>query len=339
MKDGVTYTDQVGVPVLYVGSPSGINHVEVDHLWLGDNGQHFNYAVWGPGGPGVLGSADQVDALNFHDLKIVTNYLCGLNMDSRTNGFSIYNVVVQSNGGNHGFYLAGYGSNGDIHDNHFIGTVPMRIGITIKAKNNIRLHNNEVTNAWFQGISTSGDAAFLTSTNVAIANNWIHDLISPGTSGITIFNASNVTITGNRIANVSWAGIYLAAFLWRVADVTISDNIISRVGTAAPVAGIVAKYVAPEASKSLSPGLLRNIVIEDNVINDSRAGIYVFNIDGTNLIRRNRIENNDRAQKCEMGYDVDSLSSSKTEFSNNVGPRCTHHFVGTQIISSGNTLK
>ena len=147
VKGGVTCTEQTGVPVLYVGSQDkAIGNVEVDHLWLGDNGQKYDFKVWGPEGPGVVGSAGKVDHLRFHDLTIETHHLCGLNTDSQTDGFAIYNVTVRSSA-NHGFYLAGTGSHGDVHDNQMkrsqrfsIFVRPVLLGIAVAA-----LFNSPVT--------------------------------------------------------------------------------------------------------------------------------------------------------------------------------------------------
>jgi hypothetical protein len=62
MEDGVLRTEQAGVPVLYVGrGGESVDDVEVDHLWLGDNGRNYDYPVWGPHGPAVIGTKGKVD--------------------------------------------------------------------------------------------------------------------------------------------------------------------------------------------------------------------------------------------------------------------------------------
>ena len=39
--------------VIYAGTPNvAIEDVEIDHLWLGDNGQNYSFRDWGPHGPG-----------------------------------------------------------------------------------------------------------------------------------------------------------------------------------------------------------------------------------------------------------------------------------------------
>ena len=133
--------EQAGVPVLYVGKPKApIENIEIDHLWLGDNGQGYDYAVWGPHGPAVIGSAGKIDHFSFHDLTVVTDFLCGVGTDSETDGFSIHHVNCYCTG-EHGFYLAGTGDHGEVHDNRIIGVAsnPMRIGMAIKKKSHLRV--------------------------------------------------------------------------------------------------------------------------------------------------------------------------------------------------------
>ena len=342
IKDGVTYTEQMGVPVLYIGQPDkAIENVEVDHLWLGDNGQKYDFKVWGPEGWGVIGSAGKVDRWDFHDLTIETHSLCGLNTNSQTEGFSISNVTVRCSA-NHGFYLAGTGSHGDVHDNHILGTTaPMRIGIAVKKKNHLRITHNEVANVDLQGISVLGDDSSYLSRDVLIADNWIHDLTARHTTAITIFNAEDVRITGNRITDTSFIGIWAYTHVCRVGKVLIKDNILTRVGKQDPAYGISVEYRSPRGlpAGSPAPGSVHDVTIEGNFIHDSPSGIFVSNVEGDNLIRANRVENSSTAGKCRVGYSIHPLSSSKTIFSDNVGVNCARHSVAPHVVQSGNHLE
>jgi arylsulfatase A-like enzyme len=342
VKNGVTYTEQLGVPALYAGGPEvSIENVEIDHLWVGDNGQKYDFGVWGPEGWGVFGSWRKIDHYSFHDLTIETNSLCGLNTDSQTDGFSIYNVTVRCPA-NHGFYLAGRGSHGDIHDNRVLSTTtPMRIGICVKAKKHLRLWRNEVANAYYQGISVLGDDPSYISRDVQIQENWIHDLATRHTTAITISNAEDVQIIGNRIADTSFIGIWAYTWSYRVAKVLIKDNVIMRVGKVDPASAICVEYHLPPGfpPRAPAPGSVRDVTIEGNVIRDCPAGIVVANVGGTNLILGNRVENRPKAGKCQVGYSIHPLSSSKTTFSDNVGVNCTRYSVAPHVVQSGNHLE
>jgi arylsulfatase A-like enzyme len=343
VKDGVTCTEQMGVPVLYVGRHDRtIENVEVDHLRLGDNGQKYDFQVWGPEGPGVIGSAGKVDHWSFHDLTIETNHLCGLNTDSQTDGFSIYNVTVRSSA-NHGFYLAGAGSHGDVHDNRILGTTaPMRMGIAIKKKSHLRVWRNEVANVDFQGISVVGDAPEQVSRDVVIEDNWIHDLTAWHTSAITIFNAEDVTIRRNRIADTSFTAIFVYTARCTAARVVVQDNSIARVGKTAPTYfAISVDHIPPRNLPPGAPwpGSVRDVTIEGNDIRECPNGIAVAHVAGTNLIRANRVQNSSAAGKCQVGYSIQPLSSSTTAFSGNVGINCARYSVAPHVVQSGNQLE
>jgi hypothetical protein len=343
-KDGVACTEQMGVPALYVGRGGlAVENVEVDHLWLGDNGQKYSFANWGPEGPGVFGTKGTVNHFSFHDLTIETKHLCGLNTDSQTVGFSISNVTVLCSA-NHGFYLAGTASDGDVSNNRILGTTaPMRMGIAIKKKSNIRVTHNEVANVDFQGISLVGDDPSYISRNVLIADNWIHDLRAWHTDAITVFNAANVTIRGNRITDTRWIGINLRTWRYTVAQVAVKDNFLTRVGSRDsrdPCFAInVLHYPPPKQPANVPwPGSVSDIAIENNVISDSPRGISFVSVGGTNVIRGNRVENRER-RESSVGYNIDPLPSSTTVFSNNVGVNCARYIVSPKITSAGNSLK
>ncbi|MEP6670064.1 MAG: right-handed parallel beta-helix repeat-containing protein [Chthoniobacter sp.] len=344
MKEGVLRTEQAGVPVLYVGKPGvAIENVEVDHLWLGDNGQNYDYAVWGPHGPAVIGSAGKIDHFSFHDLTVATGFLCGVGTNSESTGFSIHHVTVLCTG-EHGFYLAGTGSDGDVHDNRVLGDPkrPMRMGIAIKKKDHLRVTHNEVANVEFQGISVVGDDPTYTSHDVLIADNWIHDLPAWHTDAITIFNAENVIIRHNRIADTSWIGINLRTSLYTVSNVVVQDNIITRAGNHDAAFGIAVHYDPPpnHPRDTPFPGSIQDITIEGNIVTDCGHGISVARVNGHNIISGNRVECRDGAlQKATIGYSIDSLPESTIDFRNNTGINCAKYIVAPKLANTENDLR
>ncbi|EDY18531.1 hypothetical protein CfE428DRAFT_3916 [Chthoniobacter flavus Ellin428] len=341
MKDGVLRTEQAGVPVIYVGQPKvAIENVEVDHLWLGDNGGEYDYATWGPHGPADIGSAGKIDHFSFHDLTIATHFLCGVGTDSETTGFSIHHVTVISTG-EHGFYLAGTGADGDVHDNRILGDPrkPMRMGIAIKKKDRLRVTHNEVANVEFQGISVVGDDPSYTSHDILIADNWLHDLPAWHTDGITIFNAENVVIRHNRIADTSWIGVDLRTTLYPVSHVLVRDNIITRASNRDPAFAIAVHYDPPRnlAAGAAYPGVVSDITIEGNSVTDCAHGISMKNVSGHNLVRDNRVENHAPSPSA-VGYQLDELPDATTEFRNNVGANCARYDIAAKIANTDNQL-
>jgi hypothetical protein len=342
MKDGILRTEQAGVPVLYVGKPKvPVENVEVDHLWLGDNGQDYDFAVWGPHGPAVLGSAGKIDRFSFHDITVVTGFLCGVGTDSETTGFSIHHINLFCTG-EHGFYLAGTGADGDVHDNRIIGSParPMRIGVAVKKKSHFRFTHNEVANVEFQGVSVIGDDPTYLSRDVLIADNWIHDLPSWHTDAITIFNAEDVVIRHNRIADTSWIGINLRTTRYVVSKVVIQDNIITRAGSRDPAFAIAVHYDPPPNHPEATPwpGSISDIAIEDNVITDCPLGISVVKAGGHNVIRGNRVENRE-AQKSAISYNVAPLADATVEFTHNIGVNGGRFSVAPEWTGEGNDLR
>jgi parallel beta-helix repeat protein len=343
MKDGILRTEQAGVPVLYVGrsKDAPCENVEIDHFWLGDNGQNYDYAIWGPHGPAVIGSAGRIDHFSFHDLTVATGFLCGVGTDSETDGFSIHHVNVLSTG-EHGFYLAGAGDHGDVHDNRIIGTAarPMRMGIAVKKKQHLRITHNEVANVEFQAISVVGDSPLHHSSHVLIADNWIHDLAAWHTDAITIFNADDVVIRHNRIADTSWIGINLRTGLYTVFNVLIQDNVITRAAGRNPAYAIAVHYDPPpnQPKNAPWPGSIRDITIDGNIISDCPDGILVTNTGGKNVVRGNRVENREM-QRSATGYKVALMPGAVLDFSGNVGLNCGEYHVTPESMGQGNELK
>jgi hypothetical protein len=342
MKDGVLRTEQGGVPALYVGRGGvSLENVEIDHLWLGDNGRNYDFTTWGPHGPAVLGTKGKVDRFSFHDLTVVTDFLCAVGTDAESKGFSIHHVTARCTG-EHGFYLAGTGVDADIHDNHLFGTPerPMRQGIVVKKKEHIRIVHNEVTNVSFQGIGVEGDHPTYISRDVLIADNWIHDLPSWHTDGITIFNAEDVVIRNNRIADTSWIGINLRTTLYTVSKVVVRDNIITRAAGRDPAYAIAVHYDPPPklAAGATWPGSVSDVTIEGNLVKDCADGIQMANVGGANAVRGNHVENG-ALEKSAVGYRLALMPGAKVDFSRNVGVNCGQYMVAQEWMGDGNELK
>jgi len=345
VKDGVTRTEQAGVPAVYVGKPNVlVENVEVDHLWLSDNGQDYDYATWGPHGWGVIGVAGKVNHFSFHDLTVVTGFLCGVNMDAEmVNGFSIHHVTVLSTG-EHGFYLAGTASDGDVHDNRILGDPrkPMRMGIAIKKKDRLRLTYNEVANVELQGLSLVGDPAAHMSHDVLIADNWIHDLPAWHTDAITVFNAENVIIRHNRIADTSWIGINIRTTPHAVSNILVQDNVITRAGNRDPAYGIAVHYDPPPnfPRETPFPGSVSGVTVENNIVTDCPHGIQVRNVSGRNIVRNNQVKNQNAAlSNSAVGYSIDGLPDSTIEFSRNSGLNCARNSIAPKVASADNELR
>ena len=340
-KDGQLLTEQGGVPVLYAGDQKqGIEDVEVDHLWLGDNGQEYSFRNWGPHGPGVLGSAGKIDRFHFHDLTIETNFLCGVNMNSETAGFEIDHVTVNCSG-EHGFYLAGTGSDGDVHDNCLASiTVPMRQGIAVKKKQRIQIRHNEIAHVDFQGIGVEGDSPDYTSRHVLIADNWLHDLTPWHTEGICLFNAEDVIVRHNRIEDTSWIGISLRTSHYPVSNVVLAENVITRAGQMNPCFAISVNYTRPPGldPSSPAPGRISDVVIEKNVITDCPNGISVVNATGQNRIERNHVESA-TVRETGVAYRIDTPpEGSSATFGANASVNYPRSSVGKGISAESNEL-
>jgi hypothetical protein len=342
VKDGKTITQQVGVPVLYAGSAGvAIEDVEVDHLWLGDNGQNYNFRDWGPYGLGVLGSAGKIDRFNFHDLTIETDYLCGINTNSETKGFSIHHNTILDTG-DHGFYLAGTGSDGDVHDNRLLGTEarPMRQGIAVKKKNRIRITNNEIAHAEFQGIGVEGDSLDHTSHDVLIADNWLHDLHAWHTDGIVVFNAEDVVIRNNRIEDTSWIAIDIRTSSYPVSRVLVKDNIINRAGRMNPCTAIDVRYTLPRdfPADAPAPGHVSDIVLENNILTDCPHGLSFVNVSGENVIRGNWVEST-LPRDWASSYSVQAKAGAKVTFSDNGSVNYGKSTLPAGVAGEGNDLR
>lgn len=341
IKDGRLLTEQSGVPALYVGSPARkIENVEVDHLWLGDNGQDYNYRDWGPHGWGVLGCAGKIDRVHLHDLTVETSFLCGVNMDSETNGFSIHHVNILSSG-EHGLYLAGTGADGEVHDNRILGTTrPMRQGMAIKKKNRLRITHNEIANVDFQGICVVGDIADHQSHDIVIEDNWLHDLKTWHTEGIVVSNATDVIIRSNRIEDTSWVGISLRTVERNVSKVLIKDNIITRAGQMNPCFAIAVRYepLRSNLNETTWPGQISDVVVEGNVITDCPNGIWFSNVSGESAIRGNRVHRSHSSAEG-MSYRVDALPGHRTILSGNTSTNYGRSMISSDVESRDNALQ
>jgi nitrous oxidase accessory protein NosD len=272
---------------------------------------------------------------------VVTDFLCGVGTDSESNGFSVHHVTVLCTG-EHGFYLAGTGSDADIHDNRIFGTPerPTRQGIAVKKKQHIRITHNEVANVSFQGIGIEGDSPAFISRDVLIADNWIHDLPAWHTDGITIFNAEDVVIRHNRIADTSWIGINLRTTLYTVSKVLVQDNILTRAAGRNPAYAIAVHYDPPPKQPAGVPwpGSVGDIIIRGNIVTDCPDGISLVNVGGHNVVQANQVVNAEM-QKSAVGYKFALLPGAVLDFSRNSGVNCGAYAVAPELMGAGNELK
>lgn len=312
MTQGTDYYHEVGVSVAYVGTSTPISNIEIDHLWFGDNGGRFNLIVEGPKGAitnpegaGVLGTTGVVNNLNLHDLTVVTTELCGINTDAQqSSSVTINHVTVQSNGGNHGMYLAGYKSHLTLSNSVITSnTTPMRIGVAVKTGSHILIQGNTISNFAQQGIGLDANAAYQVLSDVIIRGNTIVDdpggpppsnLLLPGskqtvnTHGIQLNNGIGVVIKNNTIKGTNYSGLYVGADLWPISHLSIQNNFISSTKNG------IALTASPVAGSNPTP-LLSGVSITGNIITKGGSVIEstrrcMGRIDRNSIVPQNRRE-------------------------------------------------
>jgi polygalacturonase len=343
---GTIYTDQRGQSALYAGQPppaGQLSNIEVDHLTFEDNGQAYNYSVWGPEGNGVIGCNGTISNLSFHDLTIQTNYLVGITTNLLGGPLSIYNNTIISNG-NHGMYLTGIGQDGpsgvSVYDNVVKGIAKApRIGLAVKASRNVNIYRNDISNVDFEGIAIVGDAVYEASNNVVIRGNYLHDLnpIIGGepdnTTAIRVTNATNVTIDSNQVERTNYDAIGITGDLYNIENITISNNTINQAGYGIDV------HFNPNPCGSGPCGSVSNVNIVGNTIADLPIGIFFENVGGINNITGNSMTGGGAgapaSQQCGTGFIIEPLSSSSTTFAGNTGTYCSAYYF-TNIINEGN---
>src|SRR5579875_534006 len=291
---GTTYTDQQGVPVLYVNAgtssgPASVSNIEIDHLTLEDNGQSYNYSVFGPEGPGVLGTQtwpDNISSINnfsFHDLTINTNYLVGINIDSLGSGYSIYNTTINSSG-NHLMYLAGSTTSGNVYNNQLLGgsnvlgTDGRRIGIAVK-ENDLTITNNHIDHVQFAGILL-GESPNISVSNISIINNQFTNLTPAGTSAVFVSWAQQVAISTNHITATSGT----AFLLWtaeHISDISIRNNTVTG----------AAGGISVRTTSNSAETVIENIRYEGNTVQTSGNNISVEDVGGTNYWDSSQLTN------------------------------------------------
>ncbi len=150
-------------------------------------------------------------------------------------------------------------------------------------------------------------------TNIRLENNWLGirpDQTLPETPsafGVSVFNATNVTITHNWIANHDGSGIITSV---NANDLKVIENVIVSNGLAGMPDGIRLE------------GKIKRSQIAGNVIcgNDG-SGVYLFKPEGSTQIKDNRIIFNGRRYRRAavylMGNDHQVLSNQIT---NQAGP-------------------
>jgi hypothetical protein len=359
MTTGTTYYHETGVTVFYAGSSTPISNVEIDHLWFGDNGQHFNFivasakgTVTNPEGPGVIGTVGIVNDLRLHDLTIVTSDLCGISTDAQeSTGVVIDHVKVQSNGGNHGLYLGGQKTFLTVSNSSITSqTTPMRIGVVVKRGSHILIRNNRISNVAQQGVGIDANSEQQLVQDVTVVGNVISNdpdgplpfnLLPPGaaksvnTHGIQVNNGTHIAIRNNTITGMNYSGIYIGADLWPISDVSIENNFISKTQT-----GIVitAQLLAGSLGKA-SSDLLRDVSITSNTVTDSLVGLYEYQVGGNNRVAGNCIHGGEREGsrttflECGVSFDLREMIAAKVTFSNNTAANCTRFHVPDELLS------
>ena len=356
MTSGTDYYHETGVTVFYAGSSTPIANVEIDHLWFGDNGQHFNFIVEGPKGtltnpegPGVIGTLGTVNDLRLHDLTIVTSDLCGISTNAEeSSGVVMDHINVQSNGGNHGLYLGGQKTNLTVSNSIITSTTtPMRIGVVVKRGSHILIRNNRISNVAQQGIGIDANSEQQLVSDVAVVGNVVSNdpegplplnLLPPGatksvnTHGIQVNNGTHIAIENNTITGMNYSGIYIGADLWPISDVTIEHNLISTTRT-----GIVitAQLLAGSHAQAASD-LLRDVRITNNIISVSVTGVYEYQVGGNNRVAGNCIQDGDRAfLGCSVSFDLKEMNAAKVTFSNNTATGCASFRVPEELLADG----
>lgn len=342
-----TYTNQIGISVLAISSTSLVTNVEVDHLSFQDNGQDYDYDVWGPNGPAVLGTSSAAPAeLNdvyIHDNTVGTDYLVGIGTDSVSDSIYIYNNTILSSA-NHCIYAAGGPkTNVSIMGNTCRGTTyPMRGGIDYKEGDGVLIANNDISNVAQHGIGIDANTADQLTQNVAISGNNIHDL-NPWTRGtaqpwnnhgIQLNSGTNVTIENNTITNINYSGIFIEGGPNDISGVTIENNVISQIGGRG-IWVFGACSPAPCSSSTAS-----NLTITGNKISSVPGmGIYLQGVGGKNYLSENVVQGNGtlppNPQSCGVGYNLMPAPSSQTVFSGNTGLHCkSNNFVNVENLTS-----
>jgi outer membrane protein OmpA-like peptidoglycan-associated protein len=144
---------------------------------------------------------------------------------------------------------------------------------------------NPATNAPFNDVPPN---------NIRLENNWLGlrpDQTMPETPsafGVSVFNATNVTITRNWIANHDGSGIITSV---NANDMKVTENVIVSNGLAGMPDGIRLE------------GKIERSQIANNVIcaNDG-SGVYLFKPDGSTQIKDNRITFNGRRYRRAAVY-------------------------------------
>ena len=334
MSRGATFYHPTGASVVYVGGARPVSHVEIDHLWFGDNGEHFRYIMDGPTGPitnpegpGVLGAFEVVHGLRLHDLTVVTSELCGINLDTRqADDIAMDHVEVQSNGGNHGLYLAGYKTHLTLTNSKITShTTPMRLGVVVKGGSHIVIRHNTITNFVQQGIGLDANAQDQVVSDVTLSDNTIRNppnmslptgAKQPGnTHGVQLNNGTRIVIQGNVITGMNYSGIYLGATLWPITNVHVEGNRIANTRF-----GILANANPARGATTPAAGLLRDLTVSGNVITDAVVGVEENQVAGQNVISGNCISS--PASVCRLSFNLQALRAAKVTMTGNWASDC-----------------
>jgi hypothetical protein len=305
-----------GLPNLYIGSAGRvISNIEVDHLKFANAGVTILNSVNGAGLITVV-DGSTVNSYKLYDLTIQTSSRCGITQAATSRGFEIYNNTIS--GGLHGFYIAGFGTNGYVHDNHLTNTPALwnqynSAGMAIKGQTNGKFVRNTVDGYRYgllvsdhlsQGLTI--DSNVLTNSHLALAINWGVDLSltnntidTANSTGIwiqSVASVNQVRILGNSIRNVNGYGIYLVT------------------GT----------------------GTISDIDIEGNVLTSCMSGLQFYLVRGTNSIINNVVQA--PGAKLGVSFSVVPFSGAQTLFTSNVSEGYNSSNIAPGVNQQNNSL-
>jgi Right handed beta helix region len=312
-----------GLPEVFVGRLAGepISNIEIDHLKFTNSGTQIHNAVNGSGLITVI-DGSIVNNVKFHDLTLETASRVGITQAANSDTFEIYNNSIV--GGLHGFYIAGQGSNGFIHDNHLVNIPALAkqynsAGFAIKNQTNCRVVSNIVDSyRWAILISDHPEQHVVIDHNtilhseIGIATNWGSDLV----------------FSNNLIDTATQTGIWVRA-VGPVDHLKIADNDIRNVGHDGVGYGI---QVLKTGTGSVS-----NVDIEDNRLTDCSGGIQFFSVVGLNVIRGNMVDRGALA-KIGLGFYLGDLPPGNTRFINNVTTGFPKSELPPTIVQTNNHL-
>ncbi|MBV9765048.1 MAG: hypothetical protein JOZ48_09415 [Acidobacteriaceae bacterium] len=273
-SDGPAVNQTDGLPVLLIGvRGTRTSNIEIDHLRLTNAGTEIHNSV---NGNGIITFVDGAIADNYklHDLRVETSSRCGINSGAISNGYEIYENYVE--GGLHGFYIAGDGTNGYIHDNHLVNTRYLRHqfnseGIAIKNQKNCRIIHNTV-----EGYRWGILIPDWPSKHVSVDNNTVTVSSEAGNVlGIAGNNGSEIVISNNQVECQS-RGMGLWFYTNRLSNIEATRNTIKNCLTGIKFDG---------TATGTGPA---NLKLKENAISGCTDGIRMESVGGVNVVQTNK---------------------------------------------------